>query len=281
MDQLAFWNRELTSTEVNAQFNTLHALSQGPSKVFDLTRWELTLPVNKTNQLNTNHKALEISTGWLNSGFKYVDPTNWTQKYFYLSNDNTMVFEAPWNGARSSTNASPRSELRETTLDGNEHNWLPLGTNTLEATCAVHSAGTNNDRKVIIGQIQTETASDPPVAISYNFPSSKNVTATYKSSPGSSTDNNVLLATNVNVLDQIHYQMQLTDDGASVILYVKTFVNGVLRSAQQRTMVPYASWHTNTFYFKAGCYFPTGNSGSPMAGTAKVVFSSLTATHQP
>jgi hypothetical protein len=77
-----------------------------------------------------------------------------------------MVFEAPWNGARSTNGSGARSELRETKADGSRHNWLPLGTNTLEATCAVHSAGTNNDRKVIIGQIHSETAADPPVVIS-------------------------------------------------------------------------------------------------------------------
>jgi hypothetical protein len=33
-----------------------------------------------------------------------------------------------------------------------------------------------------------------------------------------------------------------------------------------------------TLYFKAGCYFPKAATNS---GTAKVTFSSLTATHQP
>ena len=175
IDQVAFWQRELTETEVNAQFNTFTPLFHGPSKVFDLSRWNILLPVNKTNQLNTNHLALEIHTGWLNSGFRYVDPTNWTQKYFYLSGDNKMVFEVPWNGARSSANAGPRSELRETTPDGNRYNWQPLGTNTLDATCVVESAGTNNSRKLIIGQIHGENASDPPVAINYNFPALKSL----------------------------------------------------------------------------------------------------------
>src|SRR6267143_1568314 len=82
LDEIAFWNRELTNTEVNAQFNALNGLFQGPSKVFDLTRWSLLLPVDKNNGLKTNNLALEISTGWLNSGFKYIDPTDWKQKYF-------------------------------------------------------------------------------------------------------------------------------------------------------------------------------------------------------
>ena len=276
----------MTNTEVNAQFNTLNGLFQGPAKVFDLTRWNLLLPVDNTNGLNTNNLALEINTGWLNSGFTYLDPANWTQKYFYLSSDSKMVFEAPWNGARSSGGTGARSELRGTKADGTDDNWLPLGTNTLEATCAVISAGTNNDRKVIIGQIHSETASDPPVVISYSYPSNKNVTATYKSSPSGSVDNNLLLATNVNVLDEIHYKVQLSDDGTNLSLHVEASVKGVPQTAtnqQTRFLAtsPSDAWHTNTFYFKAGCYYPTNGFGSPIAGTAKVTFSSLTATRQP
>jgi hypothetical protein len=238
--------------------------------------------VDKLNQLNSNNLALEIDTGWLNSGFKYLNPTNWTQQYFYLSSDNKMVFEAPWNGAHTPTASGPRSELRGTNPDGSKDNWLPRGTNTLEATCVVHSAGTNNARKVIIGQFHSETASDPPVVISYNFPSNKNVTATFKSSPSGGADTNLLLAANVNVLvDQIHYQVQLTGDGTNLSLHVEASINGVLQTAtnqQNRVLAtsPSDAWHTNTFYFKAGCYYPN----SPTNGTAKVIFSSLSATHQ-
>ena len=284
LDQIVFWNRELTSAEVKAQFHTLDALFQGPAKTFDLSRWNILLPINSDGQLNGT-APLEISTGWLNSGFKYVDPTDWTQKYFYLSNGNQMVFEAPWNGAKTSSSSGARSELRGTNPDGSKDNWFPLGTNTLEATCVVHGAGTNNDRKIIIGQFHSETASGgPPVVISYNFPSLKNVTATYKNSPTSSADNNFTLATNVNLLDQIHYQVRLTGDGTNINLHGQVSINGVLQTPT--LSIPMASsptnaWHTNTFYFKAGCYYPTNGSGSPAAGTAKATFSSLRASHQP
>ena len=62
LDQIAFWNRVLTNTEISFQFDTLNALFQGPSKVFDLTRWELTLPVDETNELNNAHEPLDIGT---------------------------------------------------------------------------------------------------------------------------------------------------------------------------------------------------------------------------
>ena len=276
LDQVAFWKRELTEAQVNAQFNTLNAAFQGPAKVFDLTRWNILLPVDQTNGLNANNLALEIDTGWLNSGFKYLNPTNWTQQYFYLSNGNQMVFEAPWNGARSSGGTGARSELRETFVDGSKHNWLLLGTNTLEVTCAVHSAGTNNNQKVIIGQIHSETASNPPVVLSYNFPSNKNVAVTVQFHPdgsGTPRDTNFTLATAVNLGDLINYKLKLERVGGSITL--SATVNGTSTNVNM-TATPYdPNWTNQAFYFKAGSYFPNSTNG-----TAKVVFSSLSATHQ-
>ena len=133
MEQITFWNRELNNSEVVTQFNTLTALFQGPAKVFNLTNWELTLPVDETNQLDNTHKPLDINAVWLNSGFQYVDPGTCTKKYFYRDG-NEMVFEAPWNGADQDTASpatklgSPRSELRETLANGDQDNWQPLGT---------------------------------------------------------------------------------------------------------------------------------------------------------
>ena len=303
IDQVAFWKRELTEAEVNAQFNTLYPLFQGPAKVFDLTRWNLLLPVDKLNQLNTNNLALEIDTGWLNSGFKYLNPTNWTQQYFYLSNGNQMVFEAPWNGARSSTNGGPRSELRETETDGAEYNWKPYdpatgtATNThiLQASCAVDAA-TNS--KVIIGQIHAETPNSPsPIpkdgvpAITLYFDSRDNPPAiklavywnpSNTNGPNGKTENTYTLVSGVSVNDRIDYQLKLDATSAGAVTnYATVAVNGGTPVIQPVPMTAggFSGWGaTNvTLYFKAGCYYPV----APAASTAKVTFSSLTATHQP
>lgn len=84
LDEIAFWNRELTAAEVNAQFDTLKVLFQGPSKVFDLTRWELTLPVDESNRLDNTHMPLDVRRGWLNNGFKYVDPADAKQNTGFI-----------------------------------------------------------------------------------------------------------------------------------------------------------------------------------------------------
>jgi Alginate lyase/Concanavalin A-like lectin/glucanases superfamily len=281
LDEIVFWNRELTGPEVNAQFDTLKVLFQGPAKVFDLSRWNLLLPVDKLNQLNSNNAPLKIT--WLNSGFKYVDPTNWTQKYFYLSTSNMMVFDAPWNGADTDTTGnSARSELRETKPDGSDRNWLPLGTNILEATCAVNSAGANNQAKVIIGQIHSDIASDPPVVISYNFPDPNRVgkvTVTVKDNPTGSADRNFTLATNVSPNAPIDYKLELVGTTNSVVL--RAMVNGapieVTMYENGDPIRTNANWKATTFYFKAGAYYPKATN----SGTAKVTFSRLVVTPQP
>jgi hypothetical protein len=280
LDQIALWNRELTASEVNEQFNTLNALFIGPAKAFDLSRWNILLPVDKTNSLNPSNLAQEISTGWLNSGFKYVDPADWTQKYFYLSTTNTMVFEAPWNGSRSSGGSGARSELRGTRLDGSEDNWTLAGTNTLEGTCSIISAGTNGTNKVIIGQIYSESAGAPTFAVNYNFPKTNQVSVTYRFNPTNSADDNLILATNVNLRDVIHYKIQVINDGTNVSLRGEASTNGV---PYPPTLIPPLTtnpsnvWHSATFYFKAGCYYPN----NPASGTAKVIFYDLSATREP
>jgi hypothetical protein len=280
LDEIAFWSRELTGTEVNAQVDTLKVLFQGPAKVFDLSRWNLLLPVDKLNQVNSNSTPLKIT--WMNSGFKYVDPTNWTQKYFYLGASNTMVFDAPWNGADTDTTGnSARSELRETLPNGADRNWLPLGTNILEATCAVNSAGTNNQAKVIIGQIHSDTASDPPVVISYNFPDPSRVgkvTVTVKDNPNGLTDRNFTLATNVSPNAPIDYKLELVGTTNSVVL--RAVVNGtpaeVTMYENGDPVRTNALWKSTPFYFKAGAYYPKATN----SGTAKVTFSRLVITPQ-
>ena len=291
LDQIAFWNRVLTNTEVSVQFDTLKALFQGPSKVFDLTRWELTLPVGEKNQLNNSHDPLDIGTAWLNSGFKYADPTNGTQKYFYLSNGNQMVFEVPWNGADQDSASpatslgSPRSELRETLANGGEHNWAANsegGTHTLQGTCKVIS-GTN---KVIFGQIHAKTpiptngtGAVPAVILSHN-PSNGVITLTVKNNPyDKNADERYDFSTPVPLGETINYTLQMVWDGTNATL--NATVNSDVPKIIPMTQPPYDSrWgSTNvTLYFKAGCYYPKALTNG---GTAKVTFSSLTVTPQP
>jgi len=306
LDEIVFWNRELTGPEVNAQFDTLKVLFQGPSKVFDLTRWELTLPVDKTNNLDNTHLPLDINTAWLNAGFKYVDPTNLTQKYFYLSTTNTMVFEAPWNGADQDTASpatslgSPRSELRETLANGGEFNWKPYdpatgtatNTHTLQATCRLESMPS----KVIFGQIHAETpipagGAVPAVTLFHEGSGTANKRirlAVYYSPDRSVTisgnqDQTFDLVSGVNLGDRIDYELKLVGTSNSTVRLTATVAtNGVSLTPRVVSMTSdagYSGWGaTNvTLYFKAGCYYPKAATNS---GTAQVTFTSLGVIHQ-
>ncbi len=308
IDQVAFWKRELTEAEVNAQFNTMFPLFQGASTVFDLTRWELTLPVDETNQLDNAQQPLDINTVWLNSGFKYVDPADAKQKYFYLSNGSQMVFEAPWNGADQDSSSpatklgSPRSELRETLTNGNEFNWKPYdpatgtatNTHTLQATCRLESVPS----KVIFGQIHADTPSPaggavPAVTLFHegSGTANKRIRLSVYYSPDRSVTNSggaqtYDIVSGVNLGDRIDYELKLVGTSNSTIrLSATVATNGTsvtpLTVNMSNPADPlYSGWAaTNvTLYFKAGCYFPTAATNS---GTAKVTFSSLTVTHQP
>ncbi len=305
LDEIALWNRELTGNEISAQFDTLKVLFQGPAKAFDLSRWELTLPVDKTNNLDNTHQPLDIKTGWLNNGFKYGEPTNGTQKYFYLSNGNTLVFEAPWNGADQDSASpgtklgSPRSELRETLPTGGEFNWKPYdpatgvatNTHTLQATCRLE----NVPSKLIFGQIHADTPNPaggavPAVTLFHEGAgtSSKKIQLTVYYSPDRSVTNPAVqtidIVSGVNLGDRIDYELKLeATTNNSVTLYATVKTNGILVTPQIVYMTsnsPYSGWAaTNvTLYFKAGCYYPTAATNS---GTARVSFSSLGVTHQP
>ncbi len=289
LDQIVFWNRELTGTEINAQFDKLTAIFQGPSLDFDLSRWKLMLPVDKSNQLEDEDPAtplsglipLQINTGWLSSGFNYVDPATSTKKYFYREGS-TMVFEVPWNGAVDPE--WPRSELRGMKYDGTLHklvddNWKPdNSTHTLAGTCRIMD---NAVGKIIIGQIHADSGlARPAITLHVDYtPISPNPSflevAVYDTPTSSLPGHHRLVPDLVNVaLDtDIKYELTLVGTATSVTLQVKVWHNG--ETTPRIVDVPMnAAWLGNDLYFKAGCYYNDTKPGV----NAKVAFSSLSAT---
>jgi hypothetical protein len=296
LDEIAFWNSELTADQIKAQFNALP-----PVWLPANFNWNLMLPVNDAGQLVPNDPPHVVEHSQLNAGFQYRDPADNTKKYFYRSTGGTMVFEAPWDGADTDTNYnSPRSELRETKADGRENNWpaydsgTGIGTHTLQGSCRVISG----DSKVIIGQIHTDTPEFdfeidgvtnhykgiPAIVLSYG-PSTHVITVTVKHSPidpSTNADTAYDFPTEVLKGDLINYSLQLVATENSVKLYARVNDEEPLdENDEPQDYVDMYAWNTlwadvdTKFYFKAGAYYPK-NSGT---GTAKVTFSSLTATH--
>src|SRR5205807_428452 len=116
------------------------ALSTGvaPGGNFDLSHWELQLPVGSAGSPTTiSPKQLEGASGFQDS-------------YFYTnSTDGSMTFWDPENGVTTPNSSYPRSELREMNADGSAAAWTMPGTHTLSATVKV----TKVPNHVCVGQI--------------------------------------------------------------------------------------------------------------------------------
>ena len=80
----------------------------------------------------------------------------------------------------------------------------------------------------------------------------------------------------------IHYKLELVGTaGTSLILNI-TYNNVPLPPVTMcQNGDPFwddSTWLSAFFYYKAGCYYPHKDTEAPLAGTAKVTFSSLSAT---
>jgi hypothetical protein len=278
LDQVAFWNSELTRDQIEAQFKALPR-AWLPFRFPARFNWELMLPVNSAGGFANPPHVVEHAQ--LNAAFKYVDCT---KKYFYMGTDGTMVFQVPSNGARDGQ--WPRSEFRGTKADGEEDNWVPdNSTHTLAGTCRIMD---NAVGKIIIGQIHAETDPDGPdlplkplpaitLYVNYTVSPSFLEVAVYDTpttaigSPG----HHRLVPDLVNVaLDtDIKYELKLMGTGNSVTLQVKVWYDGETTPRTVNvTMDP--SWLGDELYYKAGCYYNNTVSGVD----AKVTFSSLSTT---
>lgn len=153
--------------------------TKAPSENFDLSTWNLSIPVDKGNGTATT-----ITVSQLNDDFE-------NGNYFYTAADGGMVFKCPVNGFKTSANTSyTRVELREmlrgtntniNTQGVNKNNWV-FGTapaadinaaagydGEMNATLAVNHVTTTGSNshvgRVIIGQIHAND--DEPIRIYY------------------------------------------------------------------------------------------------------------------
>lgn len=153
--------------------------NKAPSENFDLSTWNLSIPVDKGNGTSTT-----ITVGQINSGYE-------NNKYFYTASDGGMVFKCPVDGFKTSTNTSyTRVEFREmlrgtntsiSTQGVNKNNWV-FGTaptsdknaaagydGEMNATLAVNHVTTTGSSshigRVVIGQIHAND--DEPIRIYY------------------------------------------------------------------------------------------------------------------
>ena len=150
-----------------------------PSKNFDLSTWNLSIPENKGDGTAVTVTVAQINADYQNS------------KYFYTNTDGGMVFKCPVAGFKTSLNTSyTRVELREMlrgtntsikTQGVNKNNWVFGSAPTadinaaasfdgeMSATLAVNYVTTTGDDsqigRVIVGQIHAND--DEPIRLYY------------------------------------------------------------------------------------------------------------------
>ncbi|HXX67488.1 MAG TPA: polysaccharide lyase family 7 protein [Polyangiaceae bacterium] len=227
-----------------------------PGANFDLSLWELQLPIGSTGDPTTiSPTQLEGSSGFEDAYF-YTDPT-----------DGAMTFWDPEDGVTTADSSYPRSELREMNADGTEANWPIEGTNTLTATLAVLDVPDH----VCVGQIHIGSAIEAGLASStkpllelYYYDNGNIIVGIEDSPSGSQTENSI---TNVPPGTPFSYSIQLTGDGTITL---------TIDGATSSFPMP-ASFDGYGEYFKAGDYDQTAGADAAVGATVK--FYALRVTH--
>lgn len=150
-----------------------------PSTNFDLSQWNLGIPVDRGDGISTTIKVADLNDNYENNEF------------FYTASDGGMVFKCPIEGPKTSSNTSyTRSELREMlrgtdtsikTKGITKNNWVfdntsidtqlaagGVGGNmkaTLKVDHVTTTGNTSQQGRVIIGQIHAP--SNEPIRLYY------------------------------------------------------------------------------------------------------------------
>ncbi len=209
------------------------AASGDASAAWDLTGWQLQLPIGSTD-----------------SPMMVDNPNGFSDAYFYVDTDGALTFMDPRTGVTTSGSLHPRSELREDTSG-----WPATGTNVMTATVAVPLV----PQKVTIGQIfQAPNApSKPLLELQYVAGGTIQVLLEDTNQGGSSTTPQVGTVTDTAQFD---YTLSLSNNQIAVTINGKT-TNLTLPS----------SFDGEKFYFKWGDYDQTATAGAQTTTPGTIV----------
>jgi hypothetical protein len=228
--------------------------TDAPGKHFDLSIWQLQLPIGSPGKPDT------VSAASLEGGY--------TSEYFHTDvNDGAMTFWAPEQGVTTPNSRYPRSELREMNPDGSAANWrFHAGTHTLDASVSV----TRVPSSVAIGQIKIGApleAGVPPSTkptLELYYRSNGNIVVGIEDSPaGGQTPHTIA---NIPLGTRFSYQIRATSSTMTVT------INGTPHAFPLNpAFLPYGQ------YFKAGSYIQSRSDSA--ANGAEVKFYALSVTH--
>jgi hypothetical protein len=238
-----------------------------PNDRFDLSEWNLTLPVDAFGGTGgtggSEYAAATISTAQLLDGF--------TDAFFQLNADDDLVFTAPSNGATTTPGVGSnhtRSELHEyytgpgAELDGT---WPSALGGTLTATAVVDAVSADSDQATI-GQIHG-FGSAAFVLLIYR-PASEEVALNVYGGPNDGAHAETVVLQNVKLGETLNYSLSFKDG------LITAVVNGnVVR------LLAGSAWDTYPVRFALGAYSSAPNTGNPAGDRTQVTFESFDISH--
>ena len=241
----------LSSTFLLAQLNP----SLPPGSNFDLSAWKL-------QTLDTNNNFVEISGTQIKAGY--------SSSFFYTNTqDGSMIFKVPGNGATTSGTTYPRVELRQMTKGAN---WALADTaqHYLYAQCKVITVA-HAKPQIVIGQIHGSENNSELLKLRWTGDQQGQcyIEARFQSNDSSRTEYGVTLANSMSLGDLITYTITMKKGKITVT------VNGKSGSESYTT---YYYGTSDSYYFKAGDYFQYSSSDSTIYGLTQFYKISLTST---
>jgi hypothetical protein len=217
--------------------------------MIDLTPWNLTLPIETP--------ALTVTTAALPR----------LQTSYFTNSGDKVVFWAPVTGSHAGNSDFPRSELRETSIDGKARNWLyNSGLNTLKGTLSVNQVPSTG--RVVVAQIHAKNATAPLLKVVYRYANGTgNIDLEYRVNPTDVKSPVAYTVPNVPLDKAFAYAIQMNKQGKLTVL--------INNAGPQLQLAP--SWYTYDFYFKAGVY-TLDNVGYATEG-GKVTYTRLEVSH--
>lgn len=251
----------LLSTAAQADLNS--ALAPGGN--IALENWSLTVPADADG--GTAGDAVTLQPHLLSGSSGYQSP------WFYTASDGAMTFWAPLNGATVGGSSSPRSELREMLLPGNNSvNWDVFSTSILDAQVRVLQVP--SDGKAIVGQIHGHGAA-PLVMVYYQYNPLKGtgeIVGKFQYYPALGPPYyKAVLASGIDLNERFSYQIKVTHDGDHGTVWAS-----VNNGQPARMDIPH-DWDGEGLYFKAGAYLHM--HGDSASEGARVKFYRLATSH--
>lgn len=211
--------------------------------MIDLGTWNLTIPVGSP--------SVTIETPALMGGYQ--------DNYFKAANG-TLFFWTPVNGSATANAVYPRSELRETYVDGKLRNWTyGAADNYMSANLAVGQVPSTG--KIVIGQIHAFGSTSPLLKLEYQFKTKTgtgNIVAKVRNTPTDEAGAVVTLLSGVKLNQRFTYVINMSPTGQLSIL-----VNSTMFTQQ---LDP--TWAPKPLYFKAGVYAQDNVGDATEAGSA-------------